>query len=644
MARIYPARSNYPPRLMLNRKYFNPNPAGIFVSYFADNPSLQDFKTDETFAPATVNVTNNTITLVDTGWVHPTGDADASRVYFESTGTLPAPLQANTPYYIAGNGGVYKVYPTMGGTDYQNIPGMLAIENNMPAQNMFSQANEINFTDQGIGTHRCYSLGLVRTILDDTGNGFNSTISNATGSKHAYIEVGTDEYGYKYFDATRPGMDPNTGTYNKYGKCFPQQGSSSAPRMKTMGARCVGFTAVAYLRLYENRSYKKETFTNADISGSIFTKTAHGFLSFYRVKFQASNGTIPAEFDPNTWYYIRPLSGGNTFSIHPTKADAQANTNAITPTAVSGNRFVMYSDQQAGDGNRWGFWQEWYVPTVAETNLLSARISQALASAQMEASNTWFVSGVNNGAIAPLGGVAPDLTKISLWFPEGCDRPVRNDTGFVGVPLASGEYWLTNSSTPRGRLHKSLEDAQASVGLTTQQCVTNGTVIHYQNVAPFGLCLFNYATGTVNHSFGTEGDPPHLPGEEVFVVTYLRDLNNPAYGHAINKLYLNGLRVDIEEMTDAKGNVPTGSPNAKEAWNLWNSPEEHVPLDGRIYAQKLMASANEITDSSIVDEHISLMQKYSAHFPSIPPNTYGTLVTEGNDIFITEGGDNFVTD
>ncbi len=375
---------------------FDPLSAGVFASYDAANPDLVDVATNETFAPAAVNITNDTITLADTGWVVPGSHSDASRVWFSSTGTLPAPLLVNTPYYISGVAGVYSVWPTNTGNDYQNIPGGLAIENKMPAQNLYNQVNKVDLITQGSGTHTCYSMGLIQHPLDDSGNGYYAESTNGTASKHSFIEIGTDAEGYKYFDSTRPAMDMDTGTYNKYGKSFEQAGSSTAARTETMGARCTGFTAVANLRITENRAYWKITCTNTSISGTTFTYTSHGGKNGYRVKFQASSGTIPVEFDPGTFYYIHPISGGNTFSIHPTYSDAIAVTNAITPTAISGNRFIIYSDQQVGDQNRWGFWQEWYVPTTPETNLLSARISLALTTSQMEASNEWFVSGANN--------------------------------------------------------------------------------------------------------------------------------------------------------------------------------------------------------------------------------------------------------
>ncbi len=200
-------------------------------------------------------------------------------------------------------------------------------------------------------------------------------------------------------------------------------------------------------------------------------------------------------------------------------------------------------------------------------------------------------------------------------MPEGVTRPVCNDTGHVGENLADGSYWMTNSSTPRGRLHRSLADAQASVGLTTQQCVTNGTVISYQNIAPFGVALFNYDNGLVNHAFGVGDIAAQLPGEEPFIVTYMIDHNNPGYSFKINKLYINGALASLYETATAKALVPTGTADSKQAWTLWNSPEEHVPIDGKIYVHKLQTSANEITDAEIIAYHEYLRVQYARIIP-----------------------------
>lgn len=80
----------------------------------------------------------------------------------------------------------------------------------------------------------------------------------------------------------------------------------------------------------------------SSISGSTFTTSSAYFTSAVTgipVNI-TSNGTMPGGLDANTPYYARGLTT-TTFTLHPTLADANANTNAITPSSAGSGTIIM---------------------------------------------------------------------------------------------------------------------------------------------------------------------------------------------------------------------------------------------------------------------------------------------------------------
>lgn len=88
--------------------------------------------------------------------------------------------------------------------------------------------------------------------------------------------------------------------------------------------------AIIYsLICFGGRTGKAVTFT---VSGSLVNLTNHGLRDGKGVAF-TSTGALPAGLTPSTTYYVRWVNV-NAFTLHPTQADALANTNIIAFTTT----------------------------------------------------------------------------------------------------------------------------------------------------------------------------------------------------------------------------------------------------------------------------------------------------------------------
>jgi hypothetical protein len=76
----------------------------------------------------------------------------------------------------------------------------------------------------------------------------------------------------------------------------------------------------------------------ATVVTTTWTTATHGWNTGQPVYF-GTTGTLPSNVTAGVLYYIRRL-GSATFSLHPTSADATANTNAISSSGGSGTHTV----------------------------------------------------------------------------------------------------------------------------------------------------------------------------------------------------------------------------------------------------------------------------------------------------------------
>jgi hypothetical protein len=78
----------------------------------------------------------------------------------------------------------------------------------------------------------------------------------------------------------------------------------------------------------------------------IFTTAVHGYTTADPVSFTTTGGTLPAPLADTTTYYVRVLST-TTFTVHPTAADASANTNIVNITTTGAGTIDVASNRTA---------------------------------------------------------------------------------------------------------------------------------------------------------------------------------------------------------------------------------------------------------------------------------------------------------
>lgn len=80
---------------------------------------------------------------------------------------------------------------------------------------------------------------------------------------------------------------------------------------------------------------------NIDAQG-VFTLATHKFVTGDVVKLKAKTGTLDTKFEANKQYFVRALTK-DTFTLHPTEQNAQANENVIKPSSA-GAILVTYNN------------------------------------------------------------------------------------------------------------------------------------------------------------------------------------------------------------------------------------------------------------------------------------------------------------
>ncbi len=309
-------------------------------------------------------------------------------MYFSTTGTLPAPLQPNTPYYIVGTaGGGYKVYPVATDADAPYQPGSLLGEKVHIAQNAYLGVRGVVFTNGGTGTHTLYTKKLLSQLSDMTANGFSSVAPSMT-NKHAMLEMDTDAGGHWYFKTLGAITRENwVGSYNGYGPTLFQNGDRYAARQRIGNKRVVYQIFVCKVRSFKERQVFKVLDSPSNIDPAtnqigygwdtrMTGKVATGDL----INVQAISGsTLPAPLVEGTNYYARKVDT-KFMTLHPTAADATNNTNAVDLTSTGTGSFLFYAPQRVGDSRRWSFFAEVLEPGSGGGNTLSARLQEPLPS------------------------------------------------------------------------------------------------------------------------------------------------------------------------------------------------------------------------------------------------------------------------
>jgi hypothetical protein len=595
------------------------NPVDVsqtFATYHVDNVANTVYNYSSTF---TVNTTTNEITPVTDPQFGPPGGLDGYPkgmvdgvipVTFTTTGTLPAPLQTNTEYYLSPTTtGVYKIYPKATDADAALLETAITGENIFPAQHYFQTLNAIDITTSGSGTHTVTHEQTLSHLVD-VKNGYNM-ISPSTANRHAYIIRREDGDGDKYI-YTGGGLSKNdlSGYYNIYGKTLKMNFNKAAARLECGLKRYVWLMFVCKTRKIKTRNVKKHkvNFSDFNTSTGVITlserdseeKGEHKFTTGDKVKFKLINSSVlPTIFDTTTNYFVRQISSF-TFTLHSTLADAQSNLHVIIPTNTGSGSYMLYAPTLVGQSQVFNDYIEWIEPTGGG-NTLTVKDNatfQPLGNGILTGS-TFSISGSTQGEISNLD--AEDFDLLRLWSPPGTTLPAQLTN--------KGLYYVTKKpgSAETCRLHLTMQDAIDSQNIATNNVAFKGIKFTSQ---PTGSVYFHHDDGKSRIIASLEAGSPNgssdtlaeIPYDRKHIIFVAIDYNPPVGSNSIAFIKVNRDPINSVTLNRAKGltRASTNTDANGSPWTFFNSANGHVPVDMDLYSLSMGSSnTTALTETEI---------------------------------------------
>lgn len=607
--------------------------ASPFFRLKADDPSNVIVQTDENFATTDVIVADSRIVLPDLDYEERTTwtVVGGTRVWFESTGTLPDPLAEDTPYYLVPHAsGGYEIYPQTEAGDYVNLPNMLAEETPLPAQNYSQKRNKIVLTDQGTGTHRVFSNPLIKELPNVvTGQDYAGKVVTPTADRHKTYEQIIDEDGRKAILSRLLTRNPEmTGSYAISGLNAEFSGDRIPFQSKLRSQRSVVVSAVLRWGETTTRGVAKTPILPADVNTTTGVMTYdgdgnHQVITARKVKLRPfPGGTLPAGLDDTTTYFGRNRTT-TTVSLHPTASDATNNTNVIIPSDQGTEGFTIVDYARPGDGERMRFIAEVRQPATGGNTATVRSNSEGWGDGNIIMETDMVVSGAANGRIGVVGRTVDDIVpttsdvhEVEVFWPAGATPPTLSPSG----AMAQGTYWLTRD--PGGsvytRLHASEADAIASLGLSN----TDATCLKFTAAGEGYMTIRSKSGRPVSVSSERSGGAlapnfwsPNVGTTEV--LTWVVDYNNPDADVIQTWIYRNGILEAIAEGSGTKGLTDSATNAADTGLTFLNSPQGHVPFEGYIYDFALFASTEAIRGENLTAWHNALLSEYA-----ITPNDF----------------------
>lgn len=622
-----------------------------FSPYFrvkADDPANVMEQTDTTFAPSDVITADDRIVLPDLDyeergtWTIVGG----SRVYFSSTGTLPSPLTVDTPYYLIPHAsGGYEIYPETSSGDYVNLPNALVEETPMPAQNMAQKKNKINLTTQGTGTHRVFSNPLYLEMPNlVAGQDFAGKLVAPGSDRHKRFEQITDENARKALLARLLTRNPEmTASYAISGMNMEFSGDRIPFQTHLRGKRCVVVSTVMRWGETTTRGAAKTPILPAGVNTTTGVMTYvgdgnHQVITARKVKLRVfPGGTLPSGLSAATTYYGRSVTT-TTITLHTSASDATNNVSPVIPTTQGTEGFTIVDYARPGDGERMRFVAEVRQPATGGNTATVRSNSEGWGDGNIIMETDIVASGSANGRMGAIGrtvnGLVPttqDIHEVTVWWTPDSTPPTISGGG----AMTTGTYWMTRD--PGGsiyaRLHASLADAQASLGLNN----ADATCLKFSAAGEGYMNIRSNSGRPVSVSSERGGGAlapnfwsPNIGTTEV--LTWVVDYNNPDANVIQTWVYRNGILEAIAEGSGTKGLTDTNTNASDTGMTFLNSPQGHVPFEGYIYDFALMSSTEAIRPENLTSWHNSLLSEYSITPSNFVPYVIFDPVITGDPI------------
>lgn len=550
---------------------------GLVAYWDFSDASVETDQVNQTFTSSDVNTTTGNLTIslpFDTHPANPNApsiDQLAVEVTFASTGTLPAPLVAGTPYYCRKNtaGTEIEIYPKISTNSGGTLPFTVPEEYTPPCLAFYLAEGRIALTTGGTGTHTVTTNPLLKTVPSKKSIGM--PISNTNSNLNVRNELKTAGDGKKYLHGK--------GVLAKRRNFTSIEGVSKQEKLNFVGTdqaiyrethrnkRFMYLQATVILHDQYIMDCRKNILapSNVNTNGTI-TFTGHGFptgpTGVTEVRCTATSGSSLPTNMPAT-AYLKGVTA-NTYTLHPTMADAVATTNVITYANTGSGNFIINSktdvaskpyegypfsvdfavDYDPASGN--GSGSQRVVAFTQNGGNYGALVNAGPTNTQTPTlcDSLKRIAGImNTGAVAGLQTL-PQLAYPVRVRTNGT-YPLRTDatggrlnpaTTYWAVPLnnsSSNLCWLFDS--------KALADAWIATspansgnpanGITLSNTDYYGRLQWYVGNNMVNMCQSNIIPSTTRTGL--------VPLEQRITITRVLDLNNPSYTHWTHSLYVN---------------------------------------------------------------------------------------------------------
>lgn len=573
----------------------------VIAHWQVDNENNVVISFSQTFAPSGVDTNNNTIaySAATYNFNNTARSYTWTPVKFSSTGTLPAPLAADTWYYVwdKNSDGKLTVYPFASSANYSGLPGWYSMEDVPPAQYVYDDLGAIDITDQGTGTHTIYTNDLLRNMYDRVND---VDLENTSVNLNGLLEIegtGTEKQVFSRGGLARR-WEGSGGQY--YGKHIKENVSAATfgalyedKRYIAAVISCVPYSSPG---VQVARGVTDPTFVDATTDRITFDvyhrlSTGDAFVSGVY-----PGGVLPAGVPASGW--IRRIDA-NVIELYDTYAHAIDTDNTtgiydITDTGTGKFYFVcpdniynIENSQFILDWTHPGNNNHYLTPTTTTPSI------NGLGTFVLGNANGNFVIEPDGEFVFNFDNNFPDLIdrtkayKIDMVFSPNATGPTATDTG---LPLVNGSFWfnLDSSSTSKIRIYRTEAAAVAGIGVATATCGcllfsdygSGKVIIKYSNDKP----LFRtYSQPAGNFRQVTAGD--------MNILIAMID-RNPDDGTKMNiSLGINEIW-SIENFPHSTNKGITASTDPQ--CFFFNTNETHVPSATKVREVVLFASDNDL--------------------------------------------------
>lgn len=594
-----------------------------------------------------------------------------TRVQFTTTGTLPSSLNTSDYYYLSPNGsGGYDVYPEYNETNkaslVDGLDNQFISETAFPAQCYAQRQNKITFSDGGSGTHTIVSRPLVKDLPNMITGGPDVSIGTTSTNLHNRFELLTDGSRKAILAETRHRDHEWCGSYDRHGFGMDMTGLEVQDFNDALRSqRQLALTVVIDQRELDHYNIYKTPIEASDVNTTTgvldYTGSSsdHQMVTGRKVQLRVNaGGTLPTGFsagdvtdqgvETGTTYYVRDLNNDD-ITLHPTKNDADNNTNVVIPSDQGTGGFSVVAIQSAGDRERMRFLAEIREPPSGSDNTIVPRTNNVtyVNANEFNFASDFTVSGSNNGRVGSSGRQMDDLPNanhlaaitgdsadngigvVYMQYNLGARPVIREDTGRF---LEQGYYYTTDdpNSSVYVRLHETVADARAAVGVSTSALTDEHITF---SAAGEGFCKFQQVV-LLPFSIDTEQSEEAIMwspyNNQKAVYTFLVDYNDSSASGIKYYIYKNGTLEKEQDTSLAKGLTSSGT-TTNSMFTFLNSPQNHVPFEGHVYDMLLDATTTTIPTAQIQAVHNYYQSYYSiANNPVtniLPPEISGVGYT-----------------